>query len=166
MNEDPIVRIRVVFGLLVRRLRDERNLPTEALAAAVGLSDNEISQIELGRRDPTLTDIFKIANALRTPLGLLLVDLIGAWRDKPYDPLYKSRPSDFAKLYRLGYQHAHGDFREYPKIYSSFFDDALTDARTLNTVRYSKKKPLLDTVCIYVRMHYINFSWEPWELKK
>jgi hypothetical protein len=60
--------------------------------------------MERGEREPSLTEFFRIASALGDPSGSLFIDLIVAWRADPTDHrLYKSRPSDFSRLYRLGF---------------------------------------------------------------
>jgi hypothetical protein len=69
---------------------------------------------------------------------------------------YKSRASDFARTYRLGYHHDPGDFREQPQAYASI-DDAAGAARRLNVTRHRRKLPPLNTVLIYVRIGSVSF---------
>ena len=153
MSADPINRLPVAFGTLLKRLRVELNLSQEALAVASGFANaNAVVDMERGGREPTLTELFRIANTLRMPETILFVDVVAEWRADPTDyGHYKSRASDFARLHRLGYYHGHGDFRELPRVYSDM-DEATAAARTLNTARQSKGLPPLNTVLIYVRL--------------
>jgi transcriptional regulator with XRE-family HTH domain len=143
---------------LLARRRLEQKLTTEALAVAAGLPDAAaVTMMERGEREPTLTDLFRIADTLRMPHAILYIDVIAAWRADPADlSFYKSRASDFGRLYRLGYHHDPGDFRELPRTYG-LLDLATGDARMLNATRRSKRLPLLDTVLIYVRLGHVPF---------
>lgn len=53
-----------VFGQVVRRQRKARGMSQEALAFEAGIQRNYVSLIELGRNQPTITTVFKLANAL------------------------------------------------------------------------------------------------------
>lgn len=52
------------FGLVIRELRLERQISQEALADICGLHRTYVSDIELGKRNISLENIEKIANAL------------------------------------------------------------------------------------------------------
>lgn len=52
------------FGLAIRVLRLERQISQEALADICGLHRTYVSDIELGKRNISLENIEKIANAL------------------------------------------------------------------------------------------------------
>lgn len=52
------------FGLAIRKLRLERQISQEALADICGLHRTYVSDIELGKRNISLENIEKIANAL------------------------------------------------------------------------------------------------------
>ncbi len=54
------------FGAAIRALRTERGLTQETLAFACDLDRTYISGIERGERNPSLTNILKIAEALST----------------------------------------------------------------------------------------------------
>jgi transcriptional regulator with XRE-family HTH domain len=52
------------FGETLRELRKESGLSQEALALSADLQRNYVSLIELGKNQPTVTTIFKLADAL------------------------------------------------------------------------------------------------------
>lgn len=56
--------ILIEFGLAIRELRLERQISQEALADICGLHRTYVSDIELGKRNISLENIEKIANAL------------------------------------------------------------------------------------------------------
>ncbi|WP_342686252.1 MULTISPECIES: helix-turn-helix transcriptional regulator [unclassified Methanoculleus] len=67
MNEEQ------VFGIIIKEIRSERSLSQEILAKKSNLDRTYISQIETGKKSPTLSTVFKIAHALDVlPSELLL----------------------------------------------------------------------------------------------
>jgi transcriptional regulator with XRE-family HTH domain len=52
------------FGVVLRRQRRARHLSQEALALEAGLQRNYLSLIELGRNQPTISTLFKLASGL------------------------------------------------------------------------------------------------------
>jgi len=63
-----------LFGVSLRRVRHERGLSQEALAAATGLSANFVGEMERGLKAPGLAVIVRLARALDTSVNELLVD--------------------------------------------------------------------------------------------
>jgi transcriptional regulator with XRE-family HTH domain len=61
-----------VFGLVLRRIRRERDLSQEALAASAGLARNHVSELERARRDPSLATIVQLADALNLTMAELM----------------------------------------------------------------------------------------------
>ena len=59
--------IAIAFGNVLRQLRKEAGLTQEQLGFEAELERNYISMLELGQRQPTLTTLFKLATALKTP---------------------------------------------------------------------------------------------------
>ncbi|WP_246603965.1 helix-turn-helix transcriptional regulator [Microbacterium marinilacus] len=62
----------LAIGRRIRRLRAERGLTLEALAAEVGRAPSQMSMIENGRREPRLSMLRTIAKALGTSMDALL----------------------------------------------------------------------------------------------
>jgi len=61
-------------GAMLRKLRRERGLTVESLAAAAGISAGSISQLERGIGNPSFSTLFKLAYNLEVPLGAFLND--------------------------------------------------------------------------------------------
>jgi transcriptional regulator with XRE-family HTH domain len=61
------VRLMVIsaFGKVLRKLRERQNLSQEKLAEYCDLDRTYISLLERGLRQPTITTVFKIAEALK-----------------------------------------------------------------------------------------------------
>lgn len=62
-----------VFGRVLRRIRRERDISQEALAALAGLTRNHMSELERGRREPRLGTLVRVADALGMGVGDLLM---------------------------------------------------------------------------------------------
>lgn len=67
--------IKEKIGLRIRQLRQEQNLSQEAFADVCELDRTYISSIEKGRRNVSIVNLEKIANALNTNLSTLFNDL-------------------------------------------------------------------------------------------
>lgn len=65
-------------GARVRALREERGLTLTALAAAAGIGKGSLSELEAGRRNPTLDTLYAVAGPLGVPLAALLDFSAGA----------------------------------------------------------------------------------------
>ena len=63
--------ILFLFGQAIRGLRQEKNISQEAFADICGLHRTYISDVELGKRNVSLENIEKIANALDITLPKL-----------------------------------------------------------------------------------------------
>jgi transcriptional regulator with XRE-family HTH domain len=66
------VDIRVRLGQNVRRLREEKGWSQEEYADRAGIHRTYVSDIERGRRNPTVTVVEKLAKALEVEAGRLL----------------------------------------------------------------------------------------------
>lgn len=67
--------IKEKIGLRIRQLRQEQNLSQEAFADVCELDRTYISSIEKGRRNVSIVNLEKIANALNINLSTLFNDL-------------------------------------------------------------------------------------------
>jgi transcriptional regulator with XRE-family HTH domain len=67
-----------LVGKRLRAARQERGLSLGRLAAEAGVGKGSLSEIENGTRNPTLSTLYALANALRVPLATLLADHAGA----------------------------------------------------------------------------------------
>ena len=69
-----------VFGKTLRRIREARvpKLTQESLAHEAGITTNFLSDLERGRKVPSLTTILQLAHALRINPAELLADFTPA----------------------------------------------------------------------------------------
>ena len=56
--------VKQAIGRRVRQLRQERKLSQESLAFSAGLDRTYISSVEMGKRNISILNIYKIARAL------------------------------------------------------------------------------------------------------
>jgi transcriptional regulator with XRE-family HTH domain len=59
-------------GARIRALRVQRDLSLTALARAAGIGKGSLSELETGRRNPTLETLYAVAGPLGVPLAALL----------------------------------------------------------------------------------------------
>ena len=69
--ETDNTRLKEVGGR-IRALRDARGLNLHELARLCGISASALSLIETGKRDLRVSSLYRIADAMRTPAGLIL----------------------------------------------------------------------------------------------
>ena len=72
----------IAFGKVLRKLRIESGLTQEQFGFSADLRRTYVSILELGQQQPSLTSIFKIANALNIPASKL-IDLVESEIKKP-----------------------------------------------------------------------------------
>lgn len=64
--------MRRLVGRNVRSARTARGMTQEQLAEAAGFSQQYISELECGRRNPTIVTLYELAQALEsTPVDLI-----------------------------------------------------------------------------------------------
>ena len=68
MEEGMDLRGFVEVGIRLREMRQDRNLSMRALARASGLSTNALSMIERGLTSPSVSTLYKLADALEVPI--------------------------------------------------------------------------------------------------
>ena len=67
--------ILMTFGKAVRKLRSDRGISQEEFAELCGLHRTYISDVELGKRNVSLENIGRIADALNMPLSELFAEV-------------------------------------------------------------------------------------------
>lgn len=72
----------IAFGKVLRRLREAAGLTQEQLGFEADLRRTYVSILELGQQQPSLTTIFKIAQALNCSPGSLL-DMVSEEINRP-----------------------------------------------------------------------------------
>ena len=68
-------KLDAAFGKSLRKRRLEKLLTQEVLALESNLSRAYISDIEMGKKDPSLFTVFKLANALQLKPSVLIDDV-------------------------------------------------------------------------------------------
>lgn len=74
MADDAEKKLLAETGYRIREDRAAQGLSLEQLARLTGISAPALSLIETGKRDPRLTTLKRIADALRVPLATLIAD--------------------------------------------------------------------------------------------
>lgn len=60
------------LAMKVKRMRTRRGLTQKALAKKAGISHGYLARLEIGRHDPSLSTLARLAKALGVPVGKLL----------------------------------------------------------------------------------------------
>ena len=60
------------FAVRLKQLREAKGFTQDALAKKVGVSRAYLARLEMGRHDPPLSRLQKLAKALGVPLGRLV----------------------------------------------------------------------------------------------
>jgi transcriptional regulator with XRE-family HTH domain len=68
----PLSKAHQGLGSAIRQIRTERRLSQEELAVRSHLHRNYVGGIERGERNPSFTNLLRIADALNVPLSALL----------------------------------------------------------------------------------------------
>lgn len=74
MVDDAEKKLLVDVGHRIRQVRAAQGLSLEQLARLTGISAPALSLIETGKRDPRLTTLKRVAEALRAPFATIIAD--------------------------------------------------------------------------------------------
>jgi transcriptional regulator with XRE-family HTH domain len=71
------VRLQVLakLGKRLREMRSARGMSQEVLAQLAGLNRNYVNQVECGRRNVSIVNLVKIAEALAVDLAVLIAGI-------------------------------------------------------------------------------------------
>jgi transcriptional regulator with XRE-family HTH domain len=78
MSDDAEKKLLAEAGRRIRETRAKQALSLEQLTRLTGISAPALSLIETGKRDPRLTTLKRISDALRVPLTALVADRVSA----------------------------------------------------------------------------------------
>ena len=71
MSSRAVKKVRVVLGGRVRALREDLGYTQRALGRRARLSGKFIGEVERGEKSITIDSLYRVAQALKTPLGEL-----------------------------------------------------------------------------------------------
>jgi transcriptional regulator with XRE-family HTH domain len=71
MSGRAVKKVRVVLGARVRALREDLGYTQRALGRRARLSGKFIGEVERGEKSITIDSLYRVAQALKTPLGEL-----------------------------------------------------------------------------------------------
>jgi transcriptional regulator with XRE-family HTH domain len=71
MSSRAVKKVRVVLGARVRTLREDLGYTQRALGRRARLSGKFIGEVERGEKSITIDSLYRVARALKTPLGEL-----------------------------------------------------------------------------------------------
>ena len=66
------MELTLAFGVVLRRLRRGVGLTQEQLGFEADIRRTFVSLLELGQQQPTLTTVFKLSKALKTPPSVFM----------------------------------------------------------------------------------------------
>lgn len=72
MEGKELNKVQIKLGATIRRIREETtDFSQSKLSIEIGMSENQIRRIELGKSNPTVNTLAKIANALKVDIKVL-----------------------------------------------------------------------------------------------
>jgi transcriptional regulator with XRE-family HTH domain len=78
MSSRAVKKVRVLLGARVRALREDLGYTQRTLGRRARLSGKFIGEVERGEKSITIDSLYRVAQALRTPLGDLASTTNGA----------------------------------------------------------------------------------------
>ena len=73
-----LIKLDTAFGKTLRKIRLAKLLTQEVLATEANLSRAYISDLEMGKKDPSLFTVFKLADALKLKPSVLIDEVESA----------------------------------------------------------------------------------------
>ena len=77
MNEEQIQAVREAFAATLRQKRSDQGLSQEELGFRAGIAMRYVSLLETGKRQPTLSTLAAIAQALELKLSEFVMEIEG-----------------------------------------------------------------------------------------
>jgi transcriptional regulator with XRE-family HTH domain len=72
VEENELNKVQITLGATIRRIREETtDFSQSKLSIEIGMSENQIRRIELGKSNPTVNTLVKIAKALKVDVKVL-----------------------------------------------------------------------------------------------
>ncbi|MGO4820610.1 MULTISPECIES: helix-turn-helix domain-containing protein [unclassified Flavobacterium] len=72
VEEKELNKVQITLGATIRRIREETtDFSQSKLSIEIGMSENQIRRIELGKSNPTVNTLAKIAKALKVDIKVL-----------------------------------------------------------------------------------------------
>ena len=72
MEGKELNKVQIKLGATIRRIREETtDFSQSKLSIEIGMSENQIRRIELGKSNPTVNTLAKIAKALKVDIKVL-----------------------------------------------------------------------------------------------
>ena len=139
------------FGRALAHFRNAGSITVETLARNTEMRMEDITRMERGEREPTLTEFLRLALAIQIPPGELFNLAVVEWPDDPnFAPPNSRSRAHYPRLFRLAWIGERRVIHESRKAYENF-EEALRASVKLNAVRQQQRLPLLVGVGVYVR---------------
>lgn len=72
VEEKELNKVQITLGATIRSIREETtDFSQSKLSIEIGMSENQIRRIELGKSNPTVNTLAKIAKALKVDIKVL-----------------------------------------------------------------------------------------------
>ena len=139
------------FGRALLYFRSCGFITTEMLAKACGIPEDDITRMERGEREPTLSEFLRLALAIQVAPGHLFNRTVIEWPDDADFAPPRERSHDHCpRLFRLAWIAKRRVIHETRKAYETY-DEAHRAFIRLNLIRERQGLPRLDGVGVYIR---------------
>lgn len=151
MRAAHIKDLSLGFGRALSYFRSTGFTTAEMLARASGMREDDITRMECGEREPTLSEFIRLALAMQVAPGDLFNLAVAEWPNDPdFAPPHNRSPAHYPRLFRLAWIAERRVIYESRKAYETF-DEALHASIRLNVIREQQRLPPLVGVGVYVR---------------